>query len=70
MRFWSVLGATWVENGTVPHCFWTTCGDNFHQKLKKWHPKKHPIIDAEKVSKIDAERLQNEAKMESKINDF
>ena len=42
----------------------------FHQKSKKWHPKRHPKIDAEKVSKIDAKRLQNDAKMDAKINEF
>ena len=45
-------------------------GSRFPSKIEKWHPKKHPKIDAEKVSEIDAKRLQNEAKMESKINDF
>ena len=32
-------------------------GAIFGQKSKKWHPKRHPKIDAEKVSKNDAKRL-------------
>ena len=45
-------------------------GDHFPSKIKKWHPKRHPKIDAEKVSKIDAKRLQNDAKMDAKMIDF
>ena len=49
---------------------WTLLVTIFHQKSKKWHPKRHPKIDAEKVSKIYAKRLQNDAKMDAKIDDF
>ena len=42
----------------------------FHQKSKKWHPKRHPKIDAEKVMKIDAKRVEHYAKIDSKINDI
>ena len=42
----------------------------FDQKSKKWHPKRHPKIDAEKVSKNDEKSIQNDAKMDAKINDF
>ena len=45
-------------------------GAIFGQKLEKRYPKKHQKIDTEKVLKIDAKRLQNEAKMDAKINDF
>ena len=48
-------------------------GDHFQPKIeksKKWHPESHPKIDAEKVLKNDAKRLQNEAKMDAKIYDF
>ena len=42
----------------------------FDQKSKKWYPKRHPKINAETVSKNDAKRLQNDAKMDAKIFDF
>ena len=45
-------------------------GDHFRSKIKKWYPKKHSKINAEKVSKNDTKRLQNDAKMDAKINDF
>ena len=32
--------------------------------------KRHPKIYAGKVSKIDAKRLQNDAKMDAKIDEF
>ena len=44
-------------------------GTIFHQKPKKWHPQSHPKIDAEKVTKSDAKRLQNDDKIDAKIND-
>ena len=45
-------------------------GTIFAQKSKKWHPKRHPKIDAEKVSKNHEKSIQNDAKMDAKINDF
>ena len=42
----------------------------FDQKSKKWHPKMHAKTDAEKVSKIDAKRVQNEVKIDAEIIDF
>ena len=45
-------------------------GAIFDQKSKKWHPKSHPKINAEKESKNYAKRLQNEAKMDAEIHDF
>ena len=48
----------------------TILGAIFYQKSKKWHPKRHPKIDAEKVSKIDAKRVQNDAKIDAEIIDF
>ena len=38
-------------------CFWDPFGDHFPPKIKKWHPKKHAKIDAEKVSKNDAKMM-------------
>ena len=55
MRFWIAWGAIWRP---------------FSIKSEKWHPKEHLKIDAEKVSKIDAKRLQNDAKIDAKINDY
>ena len=42
----------------------------FDKNPKKWHPKRHPKIDAEKVSINYAKRLQNDAKMDAQIYDF
>ena len=42
----------------------------FDQKSKKLYPKSHPKIDTEKVSKNDAKRFQNDAKMDAEIYDF
>ena len=39
------------------------------QKSKKRYPKRYRKIDAEKVSKIDAKRLQNDVKMGAKMVD-
>ena len=47
-----------------------TLGAIFDQKSKKWHPKRHLKIDAEKVSKNHEKSIQNDAKMDAKINDF
>ena len=48
----------------------TILGAIFDEKPNKWHPKRHPKIDAEKVSKNDAKRIQNDAKMDAEIYDF
>ena len=32
-------------------------GSHFRPKIEKWHPKRHPKIDAEKVLKIDAKMI-------------
>ena len=42
----------------------------FDQKSKKCNPKRHPKIDAEKVSTIDAKRLQNDTKMDARMVDL
>ena len=42
----------------------------FDHKSKKRHPKMHAKIDAEKVLKNDEKSIQNDAKMDAKINDF
>ena len=39
----------------------------FDQKSKKWHPKRHPKIDAEKVSNNYEKNLQKDAKMDAEI---
>ena len=53
-RFWTALGRQML---TAPDAFGILLATVFAQKSKKWHPKKRPKIDAEKVSKIDAKRL-------------
>ena len=50
--------------------FWEPVGSHFRSKFEKMHPKKHPKINAEKVMKIDAKRIENEAKIDTKICDF
>ena len=42
-----------VERGA----FWSQFWDIFGPKSKKGHPKRHPKVDAEKVSNLDAKRL-------------
>ena len=53
LNFWSPFGAI--------------LGAIFYKTSKKWHPKVHPKIDAEKVLKNDAKRIQNEAKIDAEI---
>ena len=66
-RFWAAFGREVLSGRDA---FGSHLDAIFAQKSKKWHPKKHPKIDAEKVSKIDAKRLQNDAKMDAKMIDF
>ena len=71
MRFWSVLGRPLGRQGGVCNMLsGSNLGAIFDQKSKKWHPKRHPKIDAEKVSKNHEKSIQNDAKMDAKINDF
>ena len=71
MRFWSVLGRPLGRQSGDRQGFCRThLGAIFDKKSKKWHPKRHPKIDAEKVSKNDEKRLQNDAKMDARIYDF
>ena len=44
-------------------------GAIFDEQSKKWHPKRHPNIDAEKVSKNEDFFFQNNAKTRSPSND-
>ena len=67
MRFWSVSQR---EKGASDISLGTPLATIFDQKSKKWHPKMHAKTDAEKVSKIDAKRVQNEAKIDAEIIDF
>ena len=60
------FGAPKVERGTMLGVLLATI---FHQKPKQWLSKSHPKIDAEKVSKFDAKRYQNDIKMDAEIND-
>ncbi len=53
-----------------PGCFWIPIGDHFRLKVEKTVSKKLLKIDAEKVEKLDAKRLQNDAKIDAKINGF
>ena len=53
-RFWAAPGHQQLR----PCKFCRTIpGAIFDQKSKKWHPKRHPKIDAEKVSKNDAKMM-------------
>ena len=54
-RFWRALGRPGQGPCTSRRTLLATI---FHQKPKKWHPKKHPKIDAEKVSEMYAKRCQ------------
>ena len=67
MRFWSVFGSFFEACTNLDGPRLATI---FGQKSKKCHPKKHAKIDAEKVSKNDAKRVQNEAKIDTEIIDF
>ncbi len=42
----------------------------WRQNLSKINEKTDPKIDAEKVMKIDAKRVENDAKTEPQIDDF
>ena len=66
-RFWAAQGG---KRETAVFQRRTLLATIFHQKSKKWHPKRHPKIDAEKVSKNHEKSIQNDAKMDAKINDF
>jgi len=46
------------QSGPPIQLDWTTFGDHFRIKSKKWHPKRYPKIDAEKVLKIDAKIMR------------
>ena len=67
MRFWSDFGRQMVRGLILSGPFSATI---FDQKSKKCHPKNHAKIDAEKVLKIDAKRVQNEAEIDDEIIDF
>ena len=60
--FWGGLGA---QKGALSKLSASILGAIFDQKSKKRHPKRHLKIDAEKVSKNDEKRLQNDAKMDA-----
>ena len=49
--------------------FWEQFSIIFHQISKKWHPEKHPKINAQKIWKINAKSLQHHAKIDAKIGD-
>ena len=66
----SFFRATWAEKGAGDIVFGTLLATIFHQKSNRCHPKKHLKIDAEKVMNIDAKRIENDAKMATKIYDF
>ena len=71
LRFWIVFGWPWGgTKGGYPQKSGSHLATIFDQKSKKWHPKRHPKIDAEKVSKNHEKSIQNDAKMDAKINDF
>ena len=54
MRFLSVLGGTWGQNDANRVADGIPFGDHFRPKIEKRRQKRHPKIDAEKVSKNDA----------------
>ena len=55
------------KGGAGGRSFWEAI---FNQIFKKWHPKRHPKIDAEKALDNYAKRLQNDAKIDAEIFDF
>ena len=63
-RFWSDL---WAPRGVRGIFAGPTFATIFDQKSKKWYPKKHAKMDAEKVSKNYAKWVQNEAKIDAEI---
>ena len=57
------FGAAWWALFGVPRDdFGINFGIIFDQNSKKWDPKRHPKIDAEKVSKMMPKGSQNDAK--------
>ena len=73
-RFWGLLGG-FLERfgrafGRQGLYFLEPFGDHFPSTIKKIHPKRHPKIDAENVSKNDAKRLQNDTRMDAQIDDI
>ena len=71
MRFWNVFVCPWGRS-LVRSLYWLgPFPGPFSIKIsKKWHTKRHPKINAEKVSTNYAKRLQNETKINAKIYDF
>ena len=59
-----------LERAKPPTFFGCHLATIFDQKSKKWHPKRHPKINAEKVSKNHEKSIQNDVKMDAQINDF
>ena len=66
-RFGAALGSQRGATGRFERILLATI---FGPKSKKWHPKRHPKIDAEKVSKNYAKWTKNEAKMGPKSTIF
>ena len=62
--FGTTIGRQVTPRATV---FGTHLTTIFDQKSKKWHTKRHPKIDAEKVSKNYEKSIQNEVKIDAKI---
>ena len=54
----AILERFGTPNAQKPADVWTPFGAHFRPKSEKGCPKRHPKIDAEKVSEIDAELVQ------------
>ena len=62
MLFWGVFGRRFgAKGGGSPPEISDPFFDHLPSKIEKWHPKKHPTIDAEHVWNIDAKRIENDA---------
>ena len=65
--FWERFGP---PNGPRPGYFWMPFGDHFGPKIEKTTSKKASKNPCRKVSKNHEKSIENDAKMDAKINDF
>ena len=54
----ATFGAPWAENGAETVAIGTPRVSKIAPKIEKWHPNRHPKIDAEKVMENDAKMMR------------
>ena len=73
MRFWSIFGRPWSakrhKTKQSDISFTIVLATILKKQIGKWHPPKRQQIDTDKVPNNDAKRLQNDTKVDAKIND-